>query len=238
MSSNYLNEEKYRESKSKLTKVALVFLVIGLIAGFLVIIIGINKQSKVNSKYSDKSLADVNKKLENEKVFLKSRKDELINNGVTYNGFTTYEDEESYELKIITNVLNPSFDYCSFSEYKGNSITKNYCYYQNQINDINNGFNRDFESSKSVPYYVFGSFIIISTLMFSGFIYMLTKRREMIAFSAQQVMPVVQEGMTQITPTLSEVVKNVSQEMTPVYKEAAKEITKGIKEGLKDEENK
>ena len=46
-------------------------------------------------------------------------------------------------------------------------------------------------------------------------------RREMLAFSAQQVMPVAQEGAVKMAPTAGKV---------------AKEVVKGVKEGLKEEE--
>ena len=45
--------------------------------------------------------------------------------------------------------------------------------------------------------------------------------REMMAYSAQQVMPVAQEGIEKMAPSIGK---------------ATKEITKGVKEGLKDKE--
>ena len=48
-------------------------------------------------------------------------------------------------------------------------------------------------------------------------------RREMTAFSAQQVMPVAQEGIDKMSPTIGK---------------AAGTIAKGVKEGLKDDEDK
>ena len=55
----------------------------------------------------------------------------------------------------------------------------------------------------------------------SGSIYMIAKRREILAFSTQQVMPVAKEGINKMAPTMGNV---------------AKKITKGIKDGLNDEE--
>ena len=68
---------------------------------------------------------------------------------------------------------------------------------------------------------MFGGFIIVASCMIAGSIYTFAKRREILAFSAQQVMPVAQEGIDKMAPTMGSV---------------AKEITKGIKDGLKDEE--
>ena len=82
-----------------------------------------------------------------------------------------------------------------------------------------------------MPFFMFGGVIIIASCMVSGSIYMITKRREMLAFGMQQVMPVAQEGIEKMTPTI----KKVGKEMAPMYGDIAKEISKGIKEGLKEE---
>jgi hypothetical protein len=90
---------------------------------------------------------------------------------------------------------------------------------------IESGYNSTkdkIERSKSIPFYMFGAFIIISSCMFSGFIFLISKRREIAAFSAQQMIPVVQESAEKMAPTIGNV---------------AKEIAKGVKEGLSSDEN-
>lgn len=57
--------------------------------------------------------------------------------------------------------------------------------------------------------------------MFPLIIFTVAFKREMTAFSAQQVMPVAQEGVEKMAPTVGK---------------AAGEIAKGVKEGLKDDE--
>ena len=79
---------------------------------------------------------------------------------------------------------------------------------------------------------MFGSFIIIASCMIGGFVFTISKRREMMAFSLQQVMPVAQEGMEKMEPTLSKFRSRIMKNMAPAYGEMAKEISKGIKEGL------
>ena len=116
--------------------------------------------------------------------------------------------------------MDPSFSYWRFDEYKNNSLTKNYCLLKAQLEDVNSDFNKNWDSSKSIPYFMFGGFIIIASCMISGAIYMFTKRREIAAFSAQQMRPIVEEGIEKMAPSVGN---------------AAKEIAKGIKEGLKDE---
>ena len=72
---------------------------------------------------------------------------------------------------------------------------------------------------------MFGVFAIIASCMFALPIYMTSKRREILAFSAQQVMPVAQEGIEKMSPTIGGAAGTIGKEL-------AKGITEGIKEGL------
>lgn len=190
----YLNEEKYQKAEKSITLVAILLLVVGLCIGGFLIYRGVAKPGA--------------SKVEELKVQLETKKSELEAKGVKYNTFAKYSDGEAYDLKIITNALDPSFDHCAFDEYKNNSITKEYCAAKNSIGD--------FESSS---FTMIGTFICISTCMISGFILIFAKQRHIAAFQAQQVMPVAKEGIEEMAPTLGK---------------AAGEIAKGIKKGLDD----
>lgn len=65
-----------------------------------------------------------------------------------------------------------------------------------------------------------------------GMILFIAHRREITAYTTQQVMPVAKETIDEMTPTMSK----AAEKMAPAAGTVAKEITKGIKEGLKDEE--
>lgn len=78
------------------------------------------------------------------------------------------------------------------------------------------------KAESATPLFMIGGFIIIASCMISGSIFISTKRREILAYHAQQIRPVAQEGI---------------EKMAPSAGVAAKEIAKGIKEGLKDDEN-
>lgn len=56
-------------------------------------------------------------------------------------------------------------------------------------------------------------------------------RREITAYTTQQVMPVAKEGIEEMAPTINK----ASEAMAPAAGKIAKEVTKGIKEGLKEE---
>lgn len=195
-----LNEGKFQKTKNKLRIIILVVWLIFIALGIFLIYKGLGNNS------SDKLLSIENK--------LKEQKESLEASGLKYNTFATYSDGDLYNLKIITEVLDPSFSYCSFDEYKNNSITSEYCSLKNS--------NSSFVKSS---FLMFGGFIIIASSMFCGVLYLsIIKRREIMAYTVQQVMPVAKEGIDKISPTIAKATGNI-----------AKEVTKGIKEGLKDE---
>lgn len=194
----YLNEEKYQKAEHSITLVAILVLVIGLCIGGFLIYRGVAKPAT--------------SKVDELKVKLETKKQELESRGITFNEFAKYSDGEEYDLKIITKALDPSFPNCNFDEYKNNSITKDYCAAKNSTGD--------FASTSSI---MFGAFICIASCMIAGSIFMFAKRRHILAFSAQQVMPVAKEGIDEMAPTIGN---------------AVGEIAKGIKNGLKDDESK
>lgn len=73
----YLNEEQYQKSKKKVTIIALIVLVVGILIGGSLIAIGIIKQSKMNSKYSEDSKISLSEQIEIEKQSLIQTKTEL-----------------------------------------------------------------------------------------------------------------------------------------------------------------
>ena len=74
---------------------------------------------------------------------------------------------------------------------------------------------------------MFGGFIIVASGMIALSIYLFGKRREITAFTTQQVMPVAQEGIEKMAPTIGNAAGSI-----------AEGITKGIKEGMKNTEDK
>lgn len=258
----YLNEEKYQKAEKTITLIAVLVLVVGLCVGGLLIFKGVAKPN--TSKVEDLKVeletkrseleAKLNESLTAEKQKLETKKNELTSKGIKYDAFAKYDDGETYDLKIITEALDPSFDNCAFDEYKNNSLTKDYCALSNGtsensknlevINDAlddsfdhcafseckNNSFTKEYCAAKnsigdfaSTGSKMIGIFICIASCMISFAIFMFAKRRQVLAFSAQQVMPVGKE---------------VIDEMAPTVGNAVGEIAKGIKKGLKDDDEK
>ena len=189
VANKYLNEEKYQKAEKSITLVAILVLVVGLCIGGFLIYKGVAKPGT--------------SKVEELKVQLETKKSELEAKGIEFSDFAKYSDGEAYDLKIITNALDPSFNHCAFDEYENNSITKEYCAAKNGTGV--------FASSGST---MLGAFICFATCMTSGFIFMFAKQRHIVAFRAQQVMPVAKEGIDEMAPTIGK---------------AAGEIAKGLK---------
>ena len=190
----YLNEEKYKRTERTIIIFAVLLLILGLSLGGFLIYNGVVKPGA--------------SKVDELKVVLEKKKSELEAKGLKYERGAEYTDGEVYDLKIVTEALDPSFDHCSFEEYKNNSITKEYCAAKNSTGE--------FASTGKI---MIGGFICFTTLIFSGFMFMIAKRRSIYAFQAQQVMPVAKEGINEMAPTLGN---------------AAGEIAKGVKKGLDD----
>lgn len=244
----FLTEENYERGKKKIKSIALVILVVGFFIGGSLIVTGIIKQSKVNTKYSEESKATISQQLEIEKQNLISKKTELeakiepVETQIkklereSFTGFNDayYEREDQIEeleksidadknsISVIDNALDESFNYCMFDEAKNNTYTSKYCSLKLQLGNFTD-FNKEFDSADSAPFYMFGTFIIIASCMVSGAIYLFSKRREITAFTTQQVMPVAKEGIDEMAPTIGNAAGNI-----------AREITKGIKDGIQD----
>ena len=183
----YLNEERYQKTKGKIKFIILVIFIIGLaLGGFLI--------------YKGVSSTNISSKAEL-KAELEEKKAELEEKGIVYNPFATYTDKEEYDLKIITEALDPSFDNCSFDEYKNNDLTKEYC----SANSATSNFSK-------MSYLMFGGFVIIASCILCGGLYLnLVKRREILAYTAQQVMPVAQEGIEKMAPSIGKVAGEIAK---------------------------
>lgn len=218
----YLTEERYLKSKRKITILSIVILIIGLLVGGSVIGAGAVKYKGVDTQYSNEALDDLNSQLDAEKQILLEKKAELEDKGITYDAFAEYTDGESYTYKVIVDALNPSFPYYEFDECKNNEITEKYCELKNKVeNDFDNDFNKNYDIITTIPYFIIGGFIIMVSFGAFVVITVFSKRREIAAFTTQQMMPVAKEGIEEIAPSIGK---------------AAKHITKGIKDGLKDDE--
>ncbi len=73
----YLSEERYQKNKKRIVVGAIIVLIIGLLLGGSLIAIGLSKQNRVNSNYSEANKESLSNKLEIEKQNLISNKEKL-----------------------------------------------------------------------------------------------------------------------------------------------------------------
>lgn len=210
----FLNEKKYQNTKTIFIILAILLLIIGFVVGGLIIKKGLNKKNDIYSKYTEENkqaqIVSLNVQIKIAKSSLESKKVELIAQGLQPS--SNYEDNESYNLYIINNVLNPRLNRCSFDEYKNNELTSQYCNLIKQLEDtekLDIKYKRKSESFSCIPYYMVGTSIILFSIIISISLFLIAKRREIIAFQAQQAMPVVKEGIEEISPALGKAAKDV-----------------------------
>ena len=86
----------------------------------------------------------------------------------------------------------------------------------------------------SMGFFAVGSFMSVfsfAIVCVGGMMLFISHRREITAYTTQQVMPIAKEGVEEMTP----VAKKAAEEMAPAAGKVAEEEAKGIKKGLKDE---
>lgn len=210
------------------------------------------KQNISNQIASEKiNLEKAKTELENKIAPLEVEKGNLENekrNEFLKNGFSAKYNELDMKIKnldktlaeykknlsVVQGVLEDSDFNCTF-DGSSNSNTSKYCSLVVELNQkdleigaTNSAFSavaKKMASSKNTPFYIFGGFIIAASAMVSFAVYMFAKRREIMAFTVQQTMPVAQEGIEKMAPTIGNATGTI-----------AHGITKGIKDALKDEE--
>ena len=197
MENKYLNEERYQRGKKKLVLISLIILILGIILGSGLILMGIEKKNTVKIE-SQTRLTEIEKE-----------KSEL-NAQIT---------SKNYECDSL-NMMDPNW-YSDVNKCNSESmeLTK-------KLNDLKSE-EFDLKNNDGEAYNllcVLGGMVILAGCGISFVIFMFTKRREIMAFSAQQVMPVAKEGIETMAPTIG-----------TVGKEIAKGISKGIRDA-KDEE--
>ncbi len=206
MKQEFLNEENYQKSNKKVKLIALIIFIIGLLIGGSLITVGAVKMSTVvpETTVESRSADDIQTEID-------TINDELVSLNATQNkefmsnGFS----EEYYKLNNEINKRQENLMNLQSELFK----VKN-GYYDQKNNATNTA-----QKMKYLPLIIFGAFILIASAMTALSVFMISKRREIMAYSTQQVMPVAQEGIEKISSTMGTV---------------AKEITKGIKDGLSD----
>lgn len=215
-----LNENKYQKTNKGIFCAGVGLIILGVVI-FLIILI---PRSVLNKEQLQQQLNELKPNLE-------QRYDELKADGVTESW--DYKDKEGYEMFLIDTALDPYYEKCEdSSRYTDNDTTREYCKIKAQLYDANNSF-----ANGRIMFSLVPAFIALIPCLFIGIMLIsISKRRNIMAYTMQQTMPVAQEGIEKIAPTIGKAGASIAKEMTPIYGEIAKEIGKGIKEGMQDKD--
>ena len=234
----YLTEENYEKGEKKIKNIALIILIVGILLGGSLIATGIIKTNfskketlKINEerynaayKESEAKLAAANKRL----VEITAEKE-------TLNKQYDSKEQECDSLDMRADDWYAKVNQCGREAANIKSKINELSFEESKLKDENFTVYYDIAVAKNYNFLsVIAGVIILVSCIISFSVYMISKRREITAFTVQQVMPVAQESMEAIAPTVTKVGKEMLKEMAPLYGEVAKEISKGIKEGMND----
>ncbi len=219
----FLNENKYQKTSKNLFYVGIGIIIFGVAISIIILIPKLTFGSKSNKKELEQQLSQL-------KPGLEKRYAELKAQGVRESW--DYKDKEGYEMHLIDEALDPTLDKCEDSStYSDHDTTREYCKVKAQLYELDSPMR-----SGGILFDIFPALMVLMPCLgFGGVLILTSKRRNIMAYSLQQTMPVAQEGIEKMAPTLGKAGASISKEMAPVYGEIAKEISKGIREGRENQ---
>ena len=219
-----LNENKYQKINRGIFYAGIGLMILGVVIFMIMFIPKIAIGSASNKEQLQQQLSQL-------KPSLEQRYDELKSKGVTESW--DYKNKEGYEMFLIDTALDPHYEKCeNSSRYTDNDTTREYCKIKAQLYDANNSFANGRIMFSLVP----ALMVLMPCLAIGGMLILTSKRRNIMAYTMQQTMPVAQEGIEKMAPTIGKAGASIAKEMAPIYGEIAKEIGKGIKEGMQDKD--
>lgn len=257
----FLTEERYEKTNKKVKTIGFTLMGIGLTVAICLVAAGLIKTNEIKEKYSkekyDNLISETKEQLDAEKENLKTIlanleadiQDELDEikklERVKFEGFNDayYKrqdrmDEIKKQIKPIQediydieNCIEDSICMSNNDKLeKYQTLNSKYLEYKNT--DLEHKIK--WETSDYTFLYALAFMALFIGFGFGGMIILMSKRRELLAYTAQQVMPIAQEGMEKMAPSVGKAGKTIMDEMAPAYGKLAKEISKNIKEGLDD----
>lgn len=233
----YLTEENYERGKKKLKTIILVILTVGILVGGGLILTGIIKTNAVKYEIAEKEaqrtesdvqaeISEIESKItaiDTEIANLNTEKSRLTNEKSKIfqedSGFSDRYYAKDEEITAKQNEITVKRNEKTKLESSKSDLETELWKMQSGFNDTKNSIS----TSKYIPFYMIGAFVILASCMISFVLYTFLKSREIAAFTTQQVMPVAKEGIDEMAPTIGN---------------AVGEIAKGIKKGLNDADKK
>lgn len=229
-----MTEESYQRSKKKIIKLSLTILIVGLVVGALLIAAGIllTSNSKKQAEKITKERYDAAYK-ESEKL-VADAKDRLNEIDNQINELKAREEAKESECDSIPMGSANWFADVSKCRRESSEISSQISDLEDEKFKLENGnyrVNYTPAVAKNYTYLsIIGGILIFISGIVSLIIYIRAKRRDIMAFAGQEVMPLAQEGIEKMTPTAANAAGTMG-------KEVAKGITEGIKEGLNNNQD-
>jgi len=211
MSPQYLNEERFQKTRKKFILAGVLIMVIGLMAGGLLIAKGFSNKSAVDSQYTEankqQNIADLQAQiiaLQNEVQPKLDEIQRLETQRNTLSPFTDQDQRDALQTQInaLQNEIRPIQD----------QITQlNSDLFQAQNDDVS--FDRSFHASSYILLFAVGGFILFTFFAFGAMMLLQAFRRNFLAYGAQTAMPIVKEGIEEITPAVGGMVKEIKKDL-------------------------
>ncbi len=199
----HLNEEKYKKNKKALTKVAIIIAILGVLIGGGLIVAGVMK--KTNAGNASAIEAPTSSQAE-------SLDDDSVSSDEIYETYENYSQRAQQMQK-------------DFEEEFEESKKANEAQVQQIKQESEAESKRMHDDFVGTTMIMAGIFIAVVSLMAAGAIFKFAYTREIVAFQAQQVMPVAKEGIDQMTPTVAKSVGAIVGEVTKAKNAAAKDTS-------------
>ena len=219
MDNGYLNEEMYEKGKNKIRVIICVVIIIGLAIGGGIIYLGINRSNPERINTLTTELSEAKQELVTLKQTL-TEKNKPVTDEIKklsrepFRGFTEdyYERQDKIaeleeSIKEDTKTVE-AIDYvfehgCTFNH---NVNLNKYCNIYNSLEKANN-------KTYSIPFYMFGGFIIIAMFMMTIPLTFMLKGREITSYMTEQGMPIAKESIEKMGPSVAKMAKDIKDKI-------------------------
>lgn len=210
----FLNEENYNRANQKLKKASLIILILGILLGGGFIAYGTIKTDEAN-KLNEQRAADAAKETETKQTAAQQRLSDIASEQATLEAEHEAKQQECDSLDMQASDWLANRNKCDREASDIQAKINNLSVEQFELS--NSKQTTIYNLEKPEKYYVFyfiGAFCIISSLMASLAIFLITKRRSILAYSAQSVMPVGKEAVEQYTPTIAKAAGDIAESVS------------------------
>lgn len=212
MDKEYLNEKSYNNVKKGLVFIGILVILSGLIGGGFLIKKGFDNKEAVDKEWTDENIQAKIDNLQFEYTSLESQISTTANKITELERQKTNESVHAFsvewytledEIKALKKEIEPT-------ENKMKNVKSEI----SQLENTDIEFEKQFNSDKYIPLFVLGGIATLITLLIGAGILNNAYGRQILAWKAQQVMPIAQEGIEKMGPSIAKVVKDIKEEIS------------------------